>query len=682
MLGKSFSRIQSAALAYAILTVAADAADDLDCFDIGSAPDYNLDECAFAQKYCTDNVYSRTYYCSSGVGRGFFVAACVGWLGLLFVLLGSTVRKMWHLNQANRFTRGLGLALHESHKRSTYFMYIFSQIEFVHLNLTQADDYFSPALEQFSVKLGLPPRFAGVTLLALGNGAPDVSSTIASITAGGDGYLLSLGALTGAGMFVGTVVAGSVILAVGGVHARGAMIRDCTAYLATCCMVLYIFSSGDVSHGDVTLLLICYFAFIGTVLAADIYHRAVVLPRQKLLHDFMAGGLAAGTSSSSIDRGFEMGSAIRQLENLRPGFENAGSGGDTVAMRTADDHGPSSPVSAAPTPPSRATTDATPSGRAQNAHAPIAHARNKGGLLEGVTNKRAKYVIMHADDDDYEDADLDFAGLGGRELELDGYSTLEGSRHDEFKDLPSFAGEESGGYNNEPELSVVERFREKVSGGLEEFNEMSPSDKFLYLVEWPFTVARRFTVPITADDNYVKPYLILSVALMPLWFVGYYMDMATSMIGGSSSSRDDTRDDYDDPASPIDDANYDDGDDGSRALFTTRALGLSGPRTLNSRLLSATRQLSNESGDGGGFPVLLLAMMISCTAAAALYFKCSDSRPPPTIIAVSREALFEYTYLLPSCVYHHRSCVLTSFLKMQNPGTTGACWIRCRCNLD
>lgn len=485
----------------------------------------------------------------------------------------------------------------------------------------------------------MPPRFAGVTLLALGNGAPDVSSTIASITAGGDGYLLSLGALTGAGMFVGTVVAGSVILAVGGVHARGAMIRDCTAYLATCCMVLYIFSSGDVSHGDVTLLLICYFAFIGTVLAADIYHRTVVLPRQKLLHDFMAGGLAAGTSSSSADRGFEMGSAIRQLENLRPGFENAGSGGDTVAMRTADDHGPSSPISAAPSPPSRVTTDATPlrqspaaQGHAQNTHT-AASARIKGHL-EGVTNKRAKYVIMHADEDDYEDADLDFAGLGGREVELDGYSTLEGSRHDKFKDLPSFAGGGAEGHNNEPELSVVERFREKVTGGLEEFNEMSPSDKFLYLVEWPFTIARRFTVPITADDNYVKPYLILSVALMPLWFVGYYMDMATSMIGGSSSSSDDTRDDFDDPSSANDDANFDDGDDGSQPLFASRALGLSSPQTPFSRLLSA-RQLSSDSGDSGGFPVLLLAMMISCSAAAALYFKCSDHRPPPTIIAVS-----------------------------------------------
>ena len=44
-----------------------------------------------------------------------------------------------------------------------------------------AEEYFSPSLEMFSVKLGLPPRFAGVTLLALGNGAADVIATMNAI---------------------------------------------------------------------------------------------------------------------------------------------------------------------------------------------------------------------------------------------------------------------------------------------------------------------------------------------------------------------------------------------------------------------------------------------------------------------------------------------------------------------
>ena len=90
-----------------------------------------------------------------------------------------------------------------------------------------ADIYFSPALEQLANDMGLPPRFAGVTLLALGNGAPDVSATMSAIDAGD--FELSLSALTGAGMFVGTVVAGVVIVIAGGVRARGALTRRAAA---------------------------------------------------------------------------------------------------------------------------------------------------------------------------------------------------------------------------------------------------------------------------------------------------------------------------------------------------------------------------------------------------------------------------------------------------------------------
>jgi hypothetical protein len=268
-----------------------------------------------------------------------------------------------------------------------------------------------------------------------------------------------------------------------------------------------------------------------------------------------------------------------------------------------------------------------------------ANVRNKAEKLEGVTNKRAKYVIMHADDEDYEDATLDFAGLGGREVDLEGYATLGGSRNDEFKDLPSFAGEEAGGRGSEPELSLVERLQEKVAGGLEEFNEMGAGDKVLYLMEWPFTVARRFSVPITADENYVKPYLIMSVAFMPLWFVGYYMGMATSVIGGStvSGSDDATRDDFDDPANIDDDVTVDDGDDGRRVLFATRDFDLQTGFVPWVSAVPSARRLGSGSNVEGGFPVLLLAMIISCSAAAALYCKCGDKRPPPTIVAVSPE---------------------------------------------
>ena len=49
---------------------------------------------------------------------------------------------------------------------------------------TTADVYFAPAMVQLSSWLRLRPRVAGVTLLALGNGAPDVFSVLAAYRAG------------------------------------------------------------------------------------------------------------------------------------------------------------------------------------------------------------------------------------------------------------------------------------------------------------------------------------------------------------------------------------------------------------------------------------------------------------------------------------------------------------------
>jgi hypothetical protein len=90
---------------------------------------------------------------------------------------------------------------------------------------TTADVYFAPATVQLSNWLHLRPRVAGVTLLALGNGAPDVFSVLAAYRAGqGD---LAVGALVGGSMFVTTVVVGAVISASGGsVKAAGMVLRD------------------------------------------------------------------------------------------------------------------------------------------------------------------------------------------------------------------------------------------------------------------------------------------------------------------------------------------------------------------------------------------------------------------------------------------------------------------------
>eukprot|EP00551_Chaetoceros_affinis_P006604 CAMPEP_0203667180 /NCGR_PEP_ID=MMETSP0090-20130426/4062_1 /ASSEMBLY_ACC=CAM_ASM_001088 /TAXON_ID=426623 /ORGANISM="Chaetoceros affinis, Strain CCMP159" /LENGTH=914 /DNA_ID=CAMNT_0050531269 /DNA_START=322 /DNA_END=3063 /DNA_ORIENTATION=+ len=151
-----------------------------------------------------------------------------------------------------------------------------------------AEDFFSPSLEMFSIKLGLPPRFAGVTLLALGNGAADVSATINAIVQNpANGYQMSLGALTGAGMFVGTVVAGIVIVIADGVKCRGALVRDVLMFILTLGVVFKYFEGGVIGTGAVHCFLWMYFAFVLVVLVADIYHRKVVLPRMRRIEESM-----------------------------------------------------------------------------------------------------------------------------------------------------------------------------------------------------------------------------------------------------------------------------------------------------------------------------------------------------------------------------------------------------------
>jgi len=195
------------------------------------------DQCNIASGKKCENQYVGAYYC---LGKGFprigIILIYTVWLVLLFQLLGTT-----------------------------------------------ADEYFSPALEQLSTDFGLPPRFAGVTLLALGNGAPDVSSTIHAVASSSHGYRLALGSLTGAGMFVGTVVAGAVIYVGNGAKAKGALLRDVSAYMLACLLIVFVFGSvGRVSYAGITLFLFAYCGFVILVLVADLWHRRPGGPAEQI----------------------------------------------------------------------------------------------------------------------------------------------------------------------------------------------------------------------------------------------------------------------------------------------------------------------------------------------------------------------------------------------------------------
>ncbi|XP_030225759.1 mitochondrial sodium/calcium exchanger protein isoform X1 [Gadus morhua] len=143
---------------------------------------------------------------------------------------------------------------------------------FVVLGLT-ASKFFCPNLSAISTTLRLTHNVAGVTFLALGNGAPDVFSAMAAFshphTAG-----LAVGALFGAGIFVTTVVAGGVALVKPFTVASRPFLRDVIFYMAAVFWTYLILYRGTIELGETLGYLSLYAIYVLTVIiSAYIYNR-------------------------------------------------------------------------------------------------------------------------------------------------------------------------------------------------------------------------------------------------------------------------------------------------------------------------------------------------------------------------------------------------------------------------
>ncbi|CAL9708313.1 unnamed protein product [Knipowitschia caucasica] len=142
---------------------------------------------------------------------------------------------------------------------------------FIILGLT-ASKFFCPNLSAISTSLRLTHTVAGVTFLALGNGAPDIFSAMAAIsrphTAG-----LAVGALFGAGIFVTTVVAGSVALVKPFSLASRPFLRDLVFYMSAVFWTFVILYRGTISLGETLGYLGLYIVYVLTVIISTIIYN-------------------------------------------------------------------------------------------------------------------------------------------------------------------------------------------------------------------------------------------------------------------------------------------------------------------------------------------------------------------------------------------------------------------------
>ncbi|CBY07759.1 unnamed protein product [Oikopleura dioica] len=135
---------------------------------------------------------------------------------------------------------------------------------FIALGLV-ADAFFVPNLTKISSQLKLSENVAGVTLVAFGNGAPDIFSAIASFGAGGEVAKLAIGSLIGAGLFVTSVVAGACMITTPFSPAARPLLRDVIFYLWSLYWLLQCLYKGRIEMFDAVGFIVLYIIYVTTV---------------------------------------------------------------------------------------------------------------------------------------------------------------------------------------------------------------------------------------------------------------------------------------------------------------------------------------------------------------------------------------------------------------------------------
>ncbi|XP_046400218.1 mitochondrial sodium/calcium exchanger protein [Ischnura elegans] len=136
---------------------------------------------------------------------------------------------------------------------------------------TTADSLFCPALTVIAKILRLSENLAGVTVLAFGNGSPDVFTAVAGAASGRTE--LVYGELFGSGMFVTTVVAGLICIICPFVVMERPFLRDTIFYMGAAFWAFYVFYKGKISLWESIGFVILYFFYIIVVVGGRACER-------------------------------------------------------------------------------------------------------------------------------------------------------------------------------------------------------------------------------------------------------------------------------------------------------------------------------------------------------------------------------------------------------------------------
>ncbi|KAK7337805.1 hypothetical protein VNO77_18392 [Canavalia gladiata] len=135
--------------------------------------------------------------------------------------------------------------------------------------ITTAQHHFSVVTTKLASHLNLSPSMAAVTLLALGNGSPDVFSSLAALRAGQ--YRTGFGAILSAGTFVSALVVGFVAIYAAPFSVDPApFVRDVLFYLTAAFFLFYVYLSAEIFLWQAIGFVGFYLFFVGFVFYMDL----------------------------------------------------------------------------------------------------------------------------------------------------------------------------------------------------------------------------------------------------------------------------------------------------------------------------------------------------------------------------------------------------------------------------
>ncbi|WPH03618.1 putative cation exchanger c3a12.06c [Acrodontium crateriforme] len=174
------------------------------------------DQCAYIKQHCPEDepgfaAYLDLYYCRLAHVKPVAFIILIAWLGLLFSTIGIA-----------------------------------------------ASDFFCINLSTIASILGMSESMAGVTLLAFGNGSPDVFSTFAAMSANSGS--LAVGELFGAAGFITAVVAGSMALIRPFHVAKKSFVRDVGFFVVAAGFSLVFLWDGKLQMWE-TVSMVGYYIF-------------------------------------------------------------------------------------------------------------------------------------------------------------------------------------------------------------------------------------------------------------------------------------------------------------------------------------------------------------------------------------------------------------------------------------